>query len=150
MTTPSAFSSCRISLALVLLLTCQSSAWVLPSHNISPSRTSTRLSATTDSDLARLRLEMHWTMAESAQDCLVDDPKTCGSAECTSCRGAGTHSCRFCRGTKQVYMGGNFLACPICDSHGLEDCHDCQGTGWVAEWTQINGDPEKDTKEVKP
>jgi DnaJ-class molecular chaperone len=87
-------------------------------------------------EMARLRLEMHWGVEEAAKDCLVEDPSTCGSDECASCLGKGHKSCRFCRGTGQVYMGNHFMGCPICD-HGLEECTSCRGTGWIAEWTQL-------------
>ena len=114
-----------------------------PMRSISAS-TSTALQATTDEakdpiQMARMRLEMHWSLEEHKGECLVEDPSTCGSEECTECLGTGQSTCRFCRGTMQNYYNGNFVKCPVCDK-GTEVCRPCKGTGWIAEWTQLNNE----------
>ena len=93
----------------------------------------------------RLRLEMHWELEESKQECHVEDPSTCGGEVCDACGGHGEISCRFCRGTGQLYMNMNdgasgFCSCPICSHTGHETCQKCKGTGWVAHWTTHGGD----------
>lgn len=125
-------------------------------------RTSSQLQATSSSNtnrdqddplaLARLRLEMHWNLeqAKESQECIVEDPSTCDADECPDCNGEGETTCRFCRGTMQMYVGsmdnhrhgysdtptaGGFQSCPVCQE-GHEVCHSCRGTGWIADWTR--------------
>jgi hypothetical protein len=52
----------------------------------------------------RLRLEMHWQMTEAVDECDVENPPTCGSEACQTCRGRGYTMCRFCRGTSVLWM----------------------------------------------
>lgn len=89
----------------------------------------------------RLRLEMHWELEETKSECVVEDPSTCGGEVCSGCQGHGQTTCRFCRGTGQMYMGQNdgFKSCPICSAKGEETCSSCKGTGWVAHWTTLGG-----------
>ena len=91
--------------------------------------------------MARLSLEMHWSLEETKEDCLVEDPSTCGSEQCSQCLGTGQSVCRFCRGTMQNYYNGAFTKCPVCDN-GTEVCKPCRGSGWIAEWTQMGNDGE--------
>lgn len=98
----------------------------------------------------RIRLEMQWQAAQAAEECdIMNDPPSCGSEQCHTCKGKGTVPCRFCRGTGVLWMrtttssstAGNseegvFQTCPICQS-GMETCRDCKGTGWIAKWTKL-------------
>lgn len=87
----------------------------------------------------RKRLEMSWQLDEAKEDCDVDQPQSCGSEPCKDCTGKGWKTCRFCRGTKMLFMPGSdptFSECKIC-REGRECCRSCQGTGWVAGWTQL-------------
>lgn len=47
----------------------------------------------------RLRLEMAWQQDEAQEDCDIEEPVTCGSEPCNTCRGRGWSDCRFCHGT---------------------------------------------------
>jgi hypothetical protein len=91
----------------------------------------------------RLRLEMNWEVQEikESQECVVEDPSTCGGEICPECEGQGTLPCRFCRGTTQLYMGPQvgFKSCQICEA-GHEECPKCRGTGWIAHWTTLHPD----------
>lgn len=101
-----------------------------------------------------MRMEMTWQMTESAKDCDVENPFSCGSEPCEGCRGRGYIDCRFCGGTHFLNLGGesdDFFRCKICDSNGQEVCHSCQGSGWVAQWTfmattSIHGSSFKNTE----
>ncbi|GAX27196.1 hypothetical protein FisN_13Lu285 [Fistulifera solaris] len=85
----------------------------------------------------RKRLEMSWQLEEAKEDCNVDQPQSCGSEPCQDCSGKGWKTCRFCRGTKLLFMpGADICQCKICHK-GRESCRSCQGTGWVAGWTQL-------------
>lgn len=87
----------------------------------------------------RKRLEMSWQMEEAKEDCDVDMPQSCGSEPCQDCAGKGWKTCRFCRGTQMLFMAdadAKFSECKICQQ-GMECCRSCQGTGWVAGWTQL-------------
>lgn len=86
----------------------------------------------------RLRLEMSWKFAESIQDCVVEEPQTCGSDPCETCRGRGARACRFCLGTMRLTLDGS--PCRICRK-GIEVCRACQGSGWIARWTQYQKTP---------
>ena len=94
------------------------------------------------SSSSRRRLEMQWELAEAADNCDVERPQSCGSAPCQDCNGQGWNPCRFCRGTSVLYLPqnelqeGQFVSCKICQQ-GTERCRSCQGTGWVAGWTQL-------------
>lgn len=88
-------------------------------------------------DQLRLRLEMQWQMTEAQEECDVYRPESCGSEPCPDCKGKGVTPCRFCRGTTVLWLGSSFTACPVC-KQGYETCRSCQGTGWVAEWTQLS------------
>eukprot|EP00523_Entomoneis_sp_CCMP467_P001131 CAMPEP_0168747438 /NCGR_PEP_ID=MMETSP0724-20121128/15658_1 /TAXON_ID=265536 /ORGANISM="Amphiprora sp., Strain CCMP467" /LENGTH=284 /DNA_ID=CAMNT_0008795231 /DNA_START=41 /DNA_END=895 /DNA_ORIENTATION=- len=86
------------------------------------------------------RMEMQWQMTESAKECDVDEPETCGSKQCEACHGSGHTSCRLCRGTHFIKLSADsdFFACKLCDENGQEICQACQGSGWVAEWTSMS------------
>lgn len=47
----------------------------------------------------RLHMEMQWQLMEASQECVVEEPETCGSEKCTDCNGRGWSNCRFCHGT---------------------------------------------------
>jgi hypothetical protein len=108
------------------------------------------------------RLEMMWQQREAASECDVYEPVTCGGHVCLTCSGSGTSSCRFCRGTKFLYLpithdhsvthlddtlpqvtkpstssSQPFVSCSICHASGVETCRSCQGSGWIADWTQM-------------
>jgi len=118
-------------------------------------------------DKARMRLEMFWNLEASVEEhqneCIVEDPSTCGSNECSDSNGAGERTCRFCRGTMQMYVGSMehrygyqqsgtvgdvFAACPVCHQ-GRETCHSCAGTGWIAEWTRTPNQQQQDDDDDK-
>lgn len=118
----------------------------------------------------RLHMEMQWQLTEAQDECVVEEPETCGSDKCQDCNGRGWNDCRFCHGTavlrmdkkfvmpeaeeptttatalsvgtsatttrKKFILPASFSACKIC-SQGVEMCRTCQGSGWVAGWTQI-------------
>lgn len=103
------------------------------------------------------RLEMMWQQREAATECDVYEPVTCGGHVCPTCSGSGTSICRFCRGTKFLYLpithdhadSGDeplppsaaqqqpFVSCSVCHASGAETCRSCQGSGWIADWTQM-------------
>jgi hypothetical protein len=107
------------------------------------------------------RLEMIWQQREAASECDVYEPVTCGGHVCPTCAGSGTSNCRFCRGTKFLYLPIThdhsaahlddfppqvskpssspqpFVSCSICHTSGVETCRSCQGSGWIADWTQM-------------
>jgi hypothetical protein len=104
------------------------------------------------------RLEMIWQQREAATECDVYEPITCGGHVCSTCSGSGTSICRFCRGTKFLYLPVSrdevsvdetvtlqqhsksyqpFVSCSICHTTGIEMCRSCQGSGWIADWTQM-------------
>ena len=122
----------------------------------------------------RLHMEMQWQLTETADECVVEKPETCGSEKCAECHGRGWSDCRFCHGTtvlrmdktvpssptslpseeevpttmagvltsatptayKKFILPSTFSACKICQQ-GIEMCRTCQGSGWVAAWTQL-------------
>jgi DnaJ-class molecular chaperone len=133
----------------------------------------------------RIHMEMQWQLTESADECVVEKPETCGSEKCPDCHGRGWSDCRFCHGTTVLRMDhvaattgtshhaetgvvppsstdpttmgdalisantatpttaiqkfilpSSFASCKICQQ-GVEVCRTCQGSGWIAAWTQI-------------
>lgn len=138
----------------------------------------------------RLHMEMQWQLTQSADECVVEKPETCGSEKCPDCHGRGWSDCRFCHGTtvlrmdkaavvvptnnealespspsmdmnqhpttsrtmgealtsattatpttaqKKFLLPSSFSPCKICQQ-GVEVCRTCQGSGWIAAWTQI-------------
>lgn len=117
----------------------------------------------------RLHMEMQWQLDDAKDECVVEQPETCGSEKCTDCHGRGWNDCRFCHGTavlrldktardmaqeaapqtmgealslgattarKHFILPSSFSACKICQQ-GVEMCRTCQGSGWVAAWTQL-------------
>jgi len=156
--------SLLLSTALFVLSGSSAHAWMsnAPNQRIvsrpTATTTTTALHAASDPnnkdpvEMARLRLEMHWDLRESTEahktECVIEDPSTCGSDECEDCNGEGEITCRFCRGTKQLYVGQNkgFAACKICQE-GHEMCTSCRGTGWIAEWTHVDDKFKKDGEE---
>ena len=122
------------------------------------------------------RLEMIWQQREESTECDIYTPVTCGGQTCTTCSGTGHTACRFCRGTKFLYLpitsdvvspdsnnnnhimrgddfeitqrpatpqppqsskNTSYISCSICATTGTEICRTCQGSGWIAHWTQL-------------
>jgi hypothetical protein len=116
------------------------------------------------------RLEMIWQQREESTECDIYEPITCGGQTCTTCAGTGHTTCRFCRGTKFLYLpithdvllspdhqnnrnddfeitqrppqqppskNSSYVSCSICHTTGTEICRTCQGSGWIAHWTQL-------------
>jgi hypothetical protein len=119
------------------------------------------------------RLEMIWQQREESTECDIYEPITCGGQTCTTCSGTGHTVCRFCRGTKFLYLpitsdvlltkdpdnnmrkddfevtqrplpkspakskNSSYVSCSICHTTGTEICRTCQGSGWIAHWTQL-------------
>ena len=50
------------------------------------------------------RLEMIWQQREESTECDIYEPITCGGQTCATCSGTGHMTCRFCRGTKFLYL----------------------------------------------
>ena len=122
---------------------------------------------------------MIWQQREESTECDIYEPITCGGQTCTTCSGTGHTTCRFCRGTKFLYLpithdivsslndersnndisnrndddfeitqrppkpkpppskNSSYISCSICHTTGTEVCRTCQGSGWVAHWTQL-------------
>jgi DnaJ-class molecular chaperone len=38
----------------------------------------------------------------------------------------------------QVEASSSFLSCNICQQQGHETCKNCQGSGWIADWTNVD------------
>jgi len=89
-------------------------------------------------EMMRRTLEMKWTLDEHQDDCVVDEPVTCGGEECSDCDTRGWNVCRFCSGRTFLHWGRpngkhSFSSCNVCNQ-GVETCKSCSGTGWVAPW----------------
>jgi hypothetical protein len=100
----------------------------------------------------RNRLEIQWQIMIQDEECDVERPQTCGGRECASCHGTGSCPCRFCHGSGHIELRASSssssssssesqtntqtftVPCSIC-TNGHETCKACQGSGWVAEWT---------------
>lgn len=85
----------------------------------------------------RIRLEMHWEMEQTKEECDVQDASTCSDA-CSDCQGVGHTTCQFCMGAKHISLSeGNDVSCPVCDEQGKQVCQKCRGTGRIAPWTEL-------------
>ena len=140
------------------------------SHSETTTTATTSSTRSARSDFARL--EMLWQQREESMECNVDEPVTCGGETCPTCAGTGHSTCRFCRGTKFLYLpithsaitgdepndtnvvdqaraaaatttsptpskNSSYVSCSICQTTGTEVCRTCQGSGWIAHWTQL-------------